>query len=70
MVEVGLPVQINCTDLELSCRFSEHSVIKFPETSFLDSAAYMNEDETTERIGWYGDIMNGRRANDVFKVTS
>ena len=54
----------------LSCCFPEHSVIKFPETSFLDSAAYMNEDETTERIGWYGDIMNGRRANDVFKVKS
>ena len=50
-------------------RVAEHTVIKFPEMAFLDPSAYITDDETTESIGWYGDIMTGRRDNDVFKVS-
>ena len=42
--------------------------MSFPATAFLDSAAYMEEKETTETIGFYGDIILGRRTNDVFEV--
>ena len=53
------------------CKFvSEHSGVAFPQTAFLDSAAYLAGRETTERIGLYGDIILGRHANNVFEVLS
>ncbi|KAI0233331.1 hypothetical protein LSAT2_016413 [Lamellibrachia satsuma] len=47
---------------------SDKAVVKFPVTAFIDTPAYMSERETSERIGWYADVIHGRRANDIFRV--
>ena len=47
---------------------SDKAVVKFPATAFIDTPAYMSERETSERIGWYADVIQGRRANDMFRV--